>query len=310
MIFAKRSTPVKSVVSAKKLVKEALDLATSGSQIVSSIEFPPSLNPLYVDEGQISQVFSCICINAVQAMAEGGTLTVRARNVSTETEKLLVPESGDYLELSFQDQGGGIAELDQPHIFTPYFTTKAEVGHGLGLATVYSIITRHGGGISFHSTLGKGTTFVLYLPVAKNGEAELQPLEKAENYLAGQGRSILVMDDEEMIRSFVQTVLEEQGYRVVSCSSGDQALALYREAYPSDTPYMAAILDLTVPGGIGGKEVARRILELDPHARLIVSSGHYNDVVVKDFKNYGFCAAAVKPYHANELLDLLSKLPE
>jgi|GEM_PF-1264210 len=320
LTFAKGGAPIRKVVSVEKLIHEALSLATSGSRIVSRIELPIELHPLFVDEGQISQAFNCLCINAVQAMKEGGTLTVRGRNVTTDEETLPVPAPGSYVEIAFRDQGCGIPEKDQGNIFTPYFTTKAEVGTGLGLATVHSIVTRHGGAINFISKVGQGTTFTMYLPVAsvpvplpeparKQAEAPVQaPPAVAPPGPRVGGKSVLVMDDEEMIRALVVEVLEDHGYQVTPCASGEEATERYREAFQAGRRYLAAILDLTVPGGIGGKEVARQILAIDPKARLIVSSGHSDDQVMTSFKEYGFCAAAGKPYHADELLRLLSDL--
>jgi len=307
--FAKGGAPIRRVVSIAKIVEESVFLATSGSKVVSSLKLPRTLPYVYVDDGQICQAFNCICINAVQAMPEGGTLTVRGRRVNSEEEKLPVPTPGEYVELSFQDQGCGIKEEDRSNIFTPYFTTKAELGTGLGLATVHSIISRHGGVISFDTEVGRGTTFTLYLPVARRAMPE-QPAElHADPAAVGvEGRPILVMDDEEVIRSLTRDVLEKQGYRVTVCCNGEEATALYRQALESGTPYLAAILDLTIPGGMGGKETAQQILALDPGARLVVSSGYSNNVVMNQYRKYGFCAASPKPYDAQDLARLLNEI--
>jgi len=307
--FAKGGAPNRKIVSTVKLVEESVFLATSGSNVVSCLKLPPSLYYLYADDGQICQAFNCICINAVQAMPEGGVLTVRGRNVSTDNEKLPVPADGEYVELSFEDEGCGIREEDQSSIFTPYFTTKAKLGTGLGLATVHSIITRHGGMITFATKVGKGTTFTVYLPVVGRGVPEQLPDAKVAAAPASvSGKSILVMDDEKTIRELAGDVLEEQGYRVTLCSNGAEACALYREAYESGTTYLAAILDLTIPGGMGGRETAQQILALDPDAQLIVSSGYANNVVMQAYQEYGFCAASPKPYDAHQLSRLLNQL--
>jgi len=306
--FAKGGAPIRKVVSIAKIVEESVFLATSGSKVVSSLQLPASLPYVFVDDGQICQAFNCICINAVQAMPEGGVLTVRGRCVTSENGKLPVPD-GEYVELSFEDQGSGIREEDRSSIFTPYFTTKAELGTGLGLATVHSIISRHGGVITFATELGRGTVFTLYLPVAKRAAPEQQP-DQGFDLCAVQvaGRPILLMDDEEMIRNLARDVLEKQGFLVSVCSNGQEAVSLYREAFDSGTPYLAAILDLTIPGGMGGEETAQRILSLDPEARLIVSSGYSDNVVLNQYRSYGFCAASPKPYDALELSRLLAEL--
>ena len=312
LTFANGGEPVRKVVAIGKLVDEAVSLATSGSKVASRLRIPPGLHYVYVDDGQICQAFNCICINAVQAMPEGGVLTVTGRNVSTEREKLPVTDPGDYVELSFEDEGCGIRDEDKANIFTPYFTTKAEVGTGLGLATVHSIITRHGGVINFTTKLGKGTTFTLYLPVVKKAEPEQLPVEEKpcldDEPNAAGGARVLVMDDEEMIRSLAQDVLEGQGYRVTLCACGEEAVRCYRQAFLEGTPYLATILDLTVLGGMGGKEAAQQILAIDPAARLIVSSGYSDSVVMSAYQDYGFCAAYPKPYDARQLGMLLSRL--
>lgn len=310
LTFANGGAPVRKAVSIVSIVEESVSLATSGSNVVSRLDFPSSLHHVNVDDGQICQAFNCICINAVQAMPEGGALTVSGRNVSTDHEKLPVPADGDYVELCFEDQGCGIAEQDLSKIFTPYYTTKANLGTGLGLSTVHSIITRHGGAINFVSKPGKGTAFTLYLPVVGGAAApEQQPDRQADAARASlTGGSILVMDDEAMIRELSRDVLEGEGYRVTLCCSGEEAASCYQEAYRAGTPYLAAILDLTVPGGMGGEETAQRILAFDPAARLIVSSGYANDVVMQAYEEYGFCAACPKPYDTRELSRLLSQL--
>jgi len=309
LTFAKGGDPNRKAVAVEKLVREAVLLATSGSRVVNRLELPATLDAVHADEDQISQAFNCLCINAVQAMPDGGVLTVRARNVSTREGNLPVSGSVDYVEISFEDQGSGISEKDRAKIFTPYFTTKAEIGTGLGLATVHSIVTRHEGAISFVSTVGAGTTFTIYLPSSKHPAPEQGGHAKETVPQPGApGASVLVMDDEEVIRTLAHEVLEHKGYRVTSCITGEEAIQRYREAYDSGSPYLAAILDLTVPGGIGGEEVARQILAIDPVASLILSSGHTEDSVVREFKEHGFCATAAKPYDAGEIVRILNQI--
>ena len=178
LTFANGGAPIKKAISLLPLVDDAVAVAVKGSRVAGCLQFPPTLPYVLADGSQLHQAFNCICVNAVQAMPEGGTLTVRGRRVSTDDEKLPVPAAGDFIELCFEDQGTGIRDQDKPNIFTPYFTTKAELGTGLGLATVHSIVARHGGAITFDTMLGKGTTFTLYLPVARSAapeEGEVEP---------------------------------------------------------------------------------------------------------------------------------------
>jgi len=308
LTFASGGAPVKKVISLGRLVEESVSLATTGSSVASRLDLPESLHNVYVDDGQILQAFNCICINAVQSMPGGGVLTVVGRNTSTTTEKLPVKSVGEYVELSFIDQGCGISEDDASKIFTPYFTTKAEVGTGLGLATAHSIISRHGGAITFSSVPGSGTTFTIYLPAIMKPESPRQPEEELVAVLRAAGAPVLVMDDEQIIRDLARDVLEKQGYRVTACSTGEEAVALWREACEEGRPFEVGILDLTVPGGMGGKETAQQILGVHPGARLIVSSGYSNDPIMSSWHEYGFCAAYPKPYDADTLTRLLSEL--
>ena len=307
--FAKGGAPIRKAVAVARLAEESVQLATGGSQVTPLLELPPELPLVYVDQGQMLQAFNCICINAVQSMPDGGVLAVRGREVRSGQEKLPVPLCGSYVELSFEDQGCGIRDEDKSSIFTPYFTTKAQLGTGLGLATVHSIVARHGGGITFDTMVGKGTTFTLYLPVYG---LEAQHSERGEERggtpLAP--KAVLVMDDEEMIRNLAVEVLSPQGYQVTACETGEQAVSLYRQAQRRGTPYLAAILDLTVAQGMGGKEAAQQILAFDPQAQLIVSSGYSNDVVMNACREYGFCAASPKPYDAHQLCRLLGELQQ
>jgi len=211
------------------------------------------------------------------------------------------------VKISFSDQGVGISEENRKKIFDPYFTTKAG-GTGLGLSSTYSIIKRHGGCIDLHSSIGEGTTFICYVP--STGETipghhkEKDPFEVAEH----GGGSVLVMDDEEMIKMIAAEMIEYLGYQASTCKTGEEAIALYRAAYESGSPFFAVIMDLTIPGGMGGKEAAQKILEFDPHARLIVSSGYSVDPVMANYENYGFSGAVIKPYEAMEISNVISSV--
>jgi len=179
LTFANGGQPVMRAVSVVKLADESVALATSGSKVTGQLRFPERLPLVMVDDRQIAQAFNCICLNAVQSMPEGGVLTVRGREVEVQRDGVLAARAGRYVEISFEDEGCGISDEDKPNIFTPYFTTKAEIGSGLGLATVHSILTRHGGSITFSTMVGRGTTFTLYLPVAGSQPAAASPREGA-----------------------------------------------------------------------------------------------------------------------------------
>ena len=307
--FAKGGEPVKRTVSVQQLVNESLSLMLRGSNVRAVVEISDPLNAIEADEGQISQVFNNIIINATHAMPGGGTLTVSAGNEILGPANPYALLAGRYVRIAFADQGCGIPESDLSRIFDPYFSTKA-TGSGLGLASANSIVSRHGGCISVSSQVGQGTTFTIHLPaLAKSYGAHKTTGDRPA---AGQhhGGSILVMDDEEMIRELAAEMLGHLGYRVTTCINGEEAVANYLAAHSSGSPFSAVIMDLTIPGGMGGKEAARQILEIDPLARLIVSSGYSSDPIMSDYLRYGFSAVVAKPYKVSELGQALEALAD
>ena len=307
LTFSKGGQPIKKVVSVGSLLQESLSLSLHGTRVQAEFDVPASLNAIEADEGQISQAFNNVIINACQAMPGGGTLSVKAENISLDPQNSLTLPAGEYVRISFTDQGCGIPVEEQKMIFDPYYTTKAG-GSGLGLASVHSIISKHAGNIEVVSAPGKGTTFTFYLPSAGEVAPEperpvLQPKAQQRNVGA-----VLVMDDEETIRVLASDLLQYLGYTVVTCANGEEAVRLYKEAREAGQPFFAAVMDLTIPAGMGGKEAARQILAYDPVARLIVSSGYSNDPVMSQHTEYGFCAAVVKPYRCTELQQVLEKI--
>lgn len=306
LTFARGGQPVKKTVFVGNLVQESLSLALQGSTVKSAVDIPASVHAIEADEGQMNQAFNNIIINALQAMPGGGTLSIKGENVTLGARNSAALPAGNYVKVSFTDDGCGIAHEDQKRIFDPYFTTKAH-GTGLGLASVHSIICKHNGKIEVTSGLGKGTTFTFYLPSA--GEAAPEPESSPAPLCVATGIQgvILVMDDEESIRCLAANILQYLGYAVTTCSTGEEAVRLYREAGNSGAPFLAAVMDLTIPAGMGGKDAAQQILAYDPAARLIVSSGYSNDPVMAHYADYGFCAAVVKPYRCVEIQLALKK---
>ncbi|MBU5636889.1 response regulator [Geomonas sp. Red69] len=309
LTFAKGGKPIKKNVAVRHLVEETVSLVLRGSNVLSVLNLPTDLYLLEVDEGQVHQAFSNIVINALQSMPQGGTFTVTAANVILEEGNSMALSAGRYVKFSFSDTGCGISPEDQKRIFDPYFSTKAG-GKGLGLSSAHSVIVRHGGYITVHSRPGVGTAFEVFLPAAKGeGHAVVpEPPPAAPVVVAIPQRNILVMDDEEMIRDLICAILESLGCKVKSCANGSEAIALYAAARESATPFDAVIMDLTIPGGMGGEEAARHILEMDPLASLIVSSGYSNDPVMSDYAQFGFKATMAKPYRASEVAEVLDRV--
>jgi CheY-like chemotaxis protein len=262
-----------------------------------------------VDEGQFSQVINNLVMNADQSMPAGGLIDVTCRNVYVVAESLLPLKDGRYILVSIKDYGVGIPEESLDRIFEPYFTTKKN-GKGLGLATVYSIVRNHSGHIDVKSQLGEGTTFNIYLPCSDAREDATCPEEpkSAEASVKACSGKVLVMDDEENIREVAGEMLAFLGYSVDFANDGEEAAALYRKSLEARQPYSAVLMDLTIPGGMGGKEAIGLLRDMDPDVKGIVSSGYSNDPIMADFKAYGFSGIISKPYKLNELKKVLERL--
>lgn len=304
LTFAKGGDPVKRVFSLKNLVKECVSLVLHGSNVSCTVDIPDSIHAIKADEGQISQAIHNIIINATQAMPGGGALTLSARNEILDVKNSMKLPPGTYIRIACTDEGCGITDSDLRKIFDPYFTTKVS-GTGLGLASTHSIIIKHGGHISVSSMVDKGTTFTIHLPSIGETFSEYEAESVSPPVEHQNSGSILVMDDEELIRELAAAMLLEIGYEVTTCADGREAVSHYLSAIESGTPFTAVIMDLTIPGGMGGKEAAREILSIDQSARLIVSSGYSNDPIMSDYNAYGFEGAIAKPYMIGELAQIL-----
>ncbi len=307
LTFARGGEPVKKTVSVSHLAGETVSLVLHGSNVRGTVDIPDSIHAIEADEGQLSQVFHNIILNAVQAMPEGGSLTIHAQNENLPGANAMSLAPGSYVKLSFADQGSGITEENLKRIFDPYFTTRP-AGNGLGLASVHSIINRHGGHIGASSAAGKGTTFTIYLPSTGRVYSDYQTGTVTQDTFEHAGGSVLVMDDEETIRDMVSKILENMGYKVETCRNGEEAIASFTSAWESGEPFSAVIVDLTIPGGMGGKETAMQILAIDPNACLVVSSGYSNDPIMSDYGSYGFAGAVAKPYNITELGRLMKSV--
>jgi len=290
LTFSTGGAPVRKPISLAALVREYAGLALSGSSALCEYVIPDDLWPVYADEGQIGQVVGNLVINAHQAMPEGGRIRISCENASD-----ILPIRS--VRMLISDEGIGIPPENMERIFDPFFTTK-EKGRGLGLATTYSIIRNHEGLIRVESETGHGATFIVSLPAS--GSAVAPSGARKESPLFGTEK-VLVMDDEEIIRETARVMLEAIGYTVEDARDGAEAITLYESALQSGTPFAAVIMDLIIPGGMGGKEAVGRLLEIDPQARVIVSSGYSNDQVMANYRDYGFVEVVSKPYNVGEL---------
>lgn len=303
LTFARGGAPIKRVVSIVPLIEETAVFALRGSRVRCVFEIEKDLAPVEVDEGQISQVIHNLVINAQQAMPEGGTVLVKAENVPLEPVHGSISDSRTHVRISIRDKGAGIPPEQITRIFDPYFTTK-ETGSGLGLAVAYSIMKSHGGRIVVDSDPGKGSTFHLELPAASRRGCAMEPAG-ALGPSTVSGLRVLVMDDEQMVRDVLEALLRRLGCEVALAGEGAAAIEMYRMAQARGAAFDAVILDLTVPGGMGGREALRQLRKLDPHVRAIVSSGYSNDPVMAEYKEYGFTGVVCKPFNMHQLQEVL-----
>ncbi len=305
LTFSKGGKPVKKKLALRSVIESSAGFATSGSRVNCRITLDDDLWTVEADEIQIGQVIQNIVLNADQAMPLGGTIVINAKNVLASRDWM--PHlSGEkkLVMISVQDSGIGIPGQYLQKIFDPYFTTK-EKGSGLGLATSYSIVKNHGGAIDVASEVGRGTTFFIYLPAIESEEDISET--PAESSAPCRGK-ILLMDDEQIVRDTAGEMIRSLGHDVDFAEHGEAALGKYQAARESGNPFDIVIMDLTIRGGMGGRETLERLCAIDPGVRAVVSSGYSDDAVLSDYQTYGFKARLSKPYRIAELRETLNAL--
>jgi len=302
LTFGKGSAPVRRLASVAKLITDNVNLARAGANIGIDLAIAHDLWPAEIDASQMSHAFRNILLNAREAMPDGGIIEVRAENAVTEPGSLPLP-AGRYVRISVRDYGSGIPPDILPRVFDPYFTTK-KVGSGLGLATAHAIVSKHQGTITVQSKVGLETCFSVYLPAS--GES-LPEAAHGEGLQRGTGR-VLIMDDEAALRTLLQRMLEGMGYAVECAADGAEAIARFETAKASGGGFDIVLLDLTVPGGMGGQEAAPRIREIDSSVKLIVSSGYSEAAVMSNYRQYGFDEVLPKPWTLAQLSELFKRV--
>ena len=302
LTFAKGGDPVRTAVALPEIVTEAANFARHGSNVRLDYDFPSNLPPGDVDAGQISRVVHNLVINAVQAMPEGGVVSLSLAAVELRAGQVDALAAGAYLLFTVADTGKGIPADVLPRIFDPYFSTKGRTGHsGLGLATVRSVIRKHNGHIEVESRVGQGSTFRIWLPAAPHElpAPETAASRRADAHLPAR---VLVMDDEDVIRRVAGRMLSLAGHEAVFAADGAEAVRAYIAARQAGRPFDVAIFDLTVPGGSGGKEALEELLAIDPGIRAIASSGYSGDPIMSNPRSYGFRSSLPKPYDIPDLM--------
>ncbi len=305
LAFSHKGTPVKKTASIGTLIKDTADFVLSGANAWCNFFIAEDLHQVELDEGQFSQALSNIILNASQAMPNGGVINISARNLKLEDNEISNLKEGSYVEISVEDRGQGIRSAYLQRVFDPYFTTR-EGQLGLGLSIAYTIISSHGGTITAASEEGKGSTFRIYLPAA-----ESKATKEAEKKPARPDVKMLIVDDESVIRNVGKRMLNRLGYNNVEfASNGIEAVQKYGDAVAHGDPYNVVIADLTLPGGMGGREVVKSILNIDPKANIIISSGYFDAPLLNDFQRYGVKGVLAKPYRLEELKLLLQDISE
>ena len=304
LTFAKGGEPVTEAASIAEVIKESADFVLHGSHVACEFAIPDDLQLVSIDKGQISQVIQNIVINAKDAMPDWGNITISCDNFICTQDDPLPLDPGNYVRIFITDTGPGISAEHIENIFDPYFSTK-QTGKGLGLAVTRSIITKHNGHISVQSERGSGTVFTIYLPGCQ--PQRLSPPDREIVSRAGAGK-VLIMDDEQIVLDVASNMLSHMGYDVLVAENGEEMLEQYQQAVDTGNPVVLVIMDLTIPGGMGGKEAIGKLLEADPEAVAIVASGYSNDQVMANFEHYGFKGAINKPFTMAELARVITNL--
>ena len=306
LTFSKGGEPVRKTTSIAEIITDSSSFVLRGGNVRCDTWFAPDLMPVDIDSGQISQVIQNIIINASHAMPQGGAIEIRCENLLDKQQQH--PPSlraGSYVVVTITDHGVGIPHNIIDKVFDPYFSTK-QSGSGLGLAISHSIISRHGGYITVKSEPGKGTTFSIYLTASTN---QLPDSPDDETSSVTQGHcKIMIMDDDEMVRSMAKAMLTRLGYEVELAADGEEAIGIYKKELATDTQADLIIMDLTIPGGMGGGDAVKEILAINPDAKILVSSGYSNDPIMANYKDYCFIGAIVKPYQMQDLTKVLRQV--
>ena len=299
--------------SMERLLKAIQGEMQAHESIDDGFSIQDDLWPVEYDSRQMHYAIKNVLINAVEAMPRGGKITVQAKNQVIEDKgqaSASILKEGKYVRISIKDEGRGITEEHLNQIFDPYFSTKErgpQKGMGLGLTIAYAVVQKHGGRIMINSTIGVGTTLNIYLPAecaeSKTPDAKRNDVGVQSTITNQQStiQRILVMDDEESLRTLALKMLERLGYEVVTVKDGVEAIKTYQKHMDSGEPFDAVVLDLTIKGGMGGDQAIKELIKIAPDVKAVVCSGYFNDPVLAHYAEHGFCGAMAKPYQMKDL---------
>jgi signal transduction histidine kinase/CheY-like chemotaxis protein len=290
----------------KDLIENVVKFALSGRKSKAIVECGPDLMGAYGDPIQISQVIQNLIINADQAMDEGGIIKVQAYNLTLKEQNPYHLLAGDYLKIQVIDEGSGIPEKYQSQIFNPFFTTKS-AGKGLGLTLCHSIIQNHNGYINFHSKKGTGTEFFFIIPATTLPPTDQNLSEEKWEQFNGL---VLILEDNRNVLSVLENYLHSFGLQTIGMTESTTFLRQLEQSVKASEKIDLILIDLTLPGDIGGKEMVTKIRALAPNSYIIASSGYSQDYVETNFDMTQFNNFLHKPYSKHELQILLKRWVE
>jgi PAS domain S-box-containing protein len=309
LTFSKGGTPIKEVESIREIIKESAKFVLHGSKVGVDYDFSTDLWPVKVDRGQIGQVMHNLVINAVQSIEDKGLITIAIKNEFINETNALSLKGGKYITVSIKDTGCGIPEQNIPNIFDLYFTTK-EKGNGLGLSICYSIIKKHGGTITVNSKEGEGTEFSFYIPAEQKIKLEEKSAPKNENLdeMIKEKLKILLLEDDVSIQKVLKSMCENLNFEIIVTVDGSETIYEYSKSLNTESPFDFVILDLTIPGGMGGEETIEILTEIDPKIKAIITSGYATGEIMSNYKKFGFTGALTKPFTILDLNDVIYKV--
>lgn len=304
--YARKGKYEAKVLDLNQLVRDTSEtFAGTRKDVRVQREFSGELHLAEVDQGQMEQVLFNLYVNAGDAMPDGGTLSLKTANAAYEAvkRKVYAPKPGNYVLIEVSDTGKGMDDVTKSRIFEPFFTTK-EVGKGtgLGLASVFGIVRAHGGYIDFESTLGRGTTFSIFLPATEKRSVRA-PLGEKRNIREGNG-TILMVDDEERVLCVCSDLVRSLGYKVLEARGGMEALDLYTR---NKEEVDLVILDMVMPD-MNGRETYEHMKRVNPGQKILLCSGYSPDSHVKEMLDRGCDGFIQKPYDLTEMSEKIRQI--